>query len=350
MADIFISYAQGDREWVKGLASALEAKRFSVAWDPDLLPGSRSMKTELADAQAVIVVWSHLSIQSAWIKDEASKARAARRVVAVLREAVPPPAEFDGLTNFDLSDWQAGDGRAEFQNLVRTVSGLMPVAAALATAPARPAAPAPVARSQPAAEQQARWSAPLHVLFAFGALAGVVYFILDIMSFTRTPSFSALPTAAFELAWTGTMATLAVWPRVTLSNGIRLILALGAARSIATLAYDLMELLHIGSTPEPYLTWSGSASHLVLHLWLAASFAACAASGPALSRYLRWPVLIGLAAQEVMTIIGWIPLFRFFASRGGLPFFDVGLLVAMHILTAVLAVAAWLAPDYTRRH
>ena len=65
MADIFVSHAQGDRDWVKELASALEAEGFSVWWGPHLLPGTKyrdAIQAELKAAAATVVVWSRLSI------------------------------------------------------------------------------------------------------------------------------------------------------------------------------------------------------------------------------------------------------------------------------------------------
>jgi len=94
MADIFVSYTQGDRDWVWELATALEAEGFSVWWDPNLLPGTKyrdAIRRELGEARAAIVVWSRLSVESDWVRDEAEDARQQGRLVPVLKEPVAPP-------------------------------------------------------------------------------------------------------------------------------------------------------------------------------------------------------------------------------------------------------------------
>ena len=66
MADIFISYAREDREWVEKLAATLQAEGFSVWWDWDLLVGKRyreTIETELQTCKATIVVWSEQSVR-----------------------------------------------------------------------------------------------------------------------------------------------------------------------------------------------------------------------------------------------------------------------------------------------
>jgi hypothetical protein len=128
MADVFISYAQGDRDWVKTFATALEAEGFSVWWDPDLLPGSRYreiIRNELATAKAVIVVWSHLSVDSDWVLGEADEARALRKLVPALQESGRIPIEFRGIHTADLSQWQGQQEHSEFCKLVNAVRALV---------------------------------------------------------------------------------------------------------------------------------------------------------------------------------------------------------------------------------
>ena len=39
MADVFISYARGDKARVAPLVAAIEARGWSVWWDPEIAPG-----------------------------------------------------------------------------------------------------------------------------------------------------------------------------------------------------------------------------------------------------------------------------------------------------------------------
>src|ERR1700679_1887929 len=97
MADIFISYAQADRDWVKILARAFEAEGFSVWWDMKVLPGDEFgdiVVREIAASKCVVVVWSKNSVGSDWVYGEADEARRAKKLIPVLKDQVPPPTAF----------------------------------------------------------------------------------------------------------------------------------------------------------------------------------------------------------------------------------------------------------------
>jgi uncharacterized membrane protein YhaH (DUF805 family) len=124
MSDVFISYAQGDRDWVKEFAASVEEEGFSVWWDPDIVAGARYREiidAELEKAAAVVVVWSNLSIHSDYVRDEADEALAAGKLVPVLRSAVRPPKGFRQVQTIDLSQWR---GRRESPEFRKVVSGI----------------------------------------------------------------------------------------------------------------------------------------------------------------------------------------------------------------------------------
>src|ERR1700753_2567847 len=114
MADIFISYAREDREWVEKLANALQAEGYTVWWDWDLLVGKRyreTIETELKTCRATVVVWSQNSVHSDFVRDEAEEGHQRDILVPVLKDAeVRPPAGFRQLQNADLATW---DGTVE---------------------------------------------------------------------------------------------------------------------------------------------------------------------------------------------------------------------------------------------
>jgi hypothetical protein len=127
MADVFVSYAQGDRDWVKEFATALEGEGFAVWWDPNLLPGSKfrdRISHELEGAKAVIVVWSHLSVDSDWVRDEAEDARLASKLIPVLKEPVTPPHGFRQIQTANLSQWRGRRENPEFRRVVDAVRAL----------------------------------------------------------------------------------------------------------------------------------------------------------------------------------------------------------------------------------
>ena len=78
MADIFISYASVDRPIARRLADALEARGWSVWWDHSNLRGGehfdRVIEEAIRGAKVVVVVWSKASVESGWVRDEATLA------------------------------------------------------------------------------------------------------------------------------------------------------------------------------------------------------------------------------------------------------------------------------------
>jgi TIR domain len=103
MADIFVSYAKADRPLALKLAAMLEAEGWKVWWDTSLAIGDdfrNEIMTELGRARAVIVIWTDASIKSDWVRSEAGRAQADRKLIPVKLEHLdykdlPPP--FDVL-------------------------------------------------------------------------------------------------------------------------------------------------------------------------------------------------------------------------------------------------------------
>jgi hypothetical protein len=103
MADIFVSYAKADRSLALKLAAMLEAEGWKVWWDTSLIPGDdfrNEIMTQLGRARAVIVIWTDASIKSDWVRSEAGRAQADRKLIPIKLEHLtykdlPPP--FDVL-------------------------------------------------------------------------------------------------------------------------------------------------------------------------------------------------------------------------------------------------------------
>jgi TIR domain-containing protein len=104
MADIFISYAREDRTRVRSLAIALSAHGWSVWWDPEIQAGKRFSQViadALARARCVVVVWSHQSIASDWVREEADEGR---------RRGILIPVLIDRDTSAPRFWWDSGGG------------------------------------------------------------------------------------------------------------------------------------------------------------------------------------------------------------------------------------------------
>src|SRR5688572_21970653 len=97
MNDIFLSYDRSDRERAHKYADVLESAGWSVFWDREIPLGEnfdQVIEQELNRSHCVIVLWSTQSIQSRWVKTEASAAAETDRLVPVLIDQVAIPFEF----------------------------------------------------------------------------------------------------------------------------------------------------------------------------------------------------------------------------------------------------------------
>jgi hypothetical protein len=128
MADIFVSYKREDQAAIEPLVRLLEARGFSVWWDPCIVPGERFasvIRDALNNATCVIVSWSSRSIDSFWVQDEASVARDRGILIPISIDGAQPPLGFRQLQTTNLADWhgQADDPRIEY--LLAGISRIM---------------------------------------------------------------------------------------------------------------------------------------------------------------------------------------------------------------------------------
>jgi TolB-like protein len=124
LADIFISYAREDRDFVDSLASNLEASGLSVWWDRNISGGAEFAQTiekELLESTTAIVVWSENALSSHWVRDEADFAREQSKLLPLSLDGVLPPLGFRQLhsLSFESSNLAAGD--SAFHELLNTL-------------------------------------------------------------------------------------------------------------------------------------------------------------------------------------------------------------------------------------
>ncbi len=121
---LFISYAREDRERVKRMAGALEKAGFSVWWDAALEGGHQfaaEIEKQLGAADAVVVVWSEVSVRSNWVLDEAMHGRDRGCLIPVRFDETPPPLGFRQIQLIELDD---GDQPGEVEAIARAVARL----------------------------------------------------------------------------------------------------------------------------------------------------------------------------------------------------------------------------------
>jgi adenylate cyclase len=146
MSEIFISYARSTEPLAQKIAEALRALGYEV-WRDDDIPAHRAyadvIQERLHAAQAVVVVWSEEAARSEWVRSEAERARADRKLVQLTVDGAELPMPFDQIQCADLTDWAAGDLDTPGWRKVVGSIGDLTTRARPAVSPAPQAAPAP---------------------------------------------------------------------------------------------------------------------------------------------------------------------------------------------------------------
>jgi adenylate cyclase len=109
MADVFVSYARADKTRVAPLVAAIEAKGWSVWWDPEISPGQEfddQIDAEINAAKAVLVVWTPTSVVSRWVRGEAREAAERGILVPVRFEQARLPMDVRAIHTTDLDEWR----------------------------------------------------------------------------------------------------------------------------------------------------------------------------------------------------------------------------------------------------
>jgi len=130
MADIFLSYASGDRERVRPLVEALEVQGWSVWWDRHIQPGQsfdNVIQRELDAARCVIVAWTQESIRSEWVKNEATIGLNRGVLVPVLFDRVTIPLPFIRTQCADLVEWSPEVVTPEIRDFLNAVASNLDV-------------------------------------------------------------------------------------------------------------------------------------------------------------------------------------------------------------------------------
>jgi len=142
MSDIFISYKKDDAGRVVRIVEALRAEGLSVWWDHGIQPGAQwdqTIQQQLNAAKAVVAVWSVLSREAPWVKEESAIGKNRGILVPVRIDDIDPPLGFGLIQAVDLIGW-AGDVKdprwTHFTDALKAVlAGGKPVGL---EAPARP--------------------------------------------------------------------------------------------------------------------------------------------------------------------------------------------------------------------
>jgi tetratricopeptide (TPR) repeat protein len=168
--DIFLSYNREDAPRAKAFADAFVAEGFEVWWDAHLRSGEeydRVTEAALRDARAVVVLWSKRSVDSSWVRAEATQAHRARKLMPAMIEDCVRPVMFELTQTAELSHWKGDRKDPAWQAFVEDLRGHLGKngGSAAATAPNAGRAGAEAARSA---------SGPKRRYAVFAAVAGLL--------------------------------------------------------------------------------------------------------------------------------------------------------------------------------
>lgn len=125
---MFISYARSDEAVARRVAKTLQSAGLDVWWDADL-PAHRAysevIERNLAEAKAVVVLWSKSAAASQWVRAEADFARNAGKLVQAQVDGALPPMPFNQIQCADLKAWRGNPRHGGWAKLEASVKALV---------------------------------------------------------------------------------------------------------------------------------------------------------------------------------------------------------------------------------
>jgi TolB-like protein len=209
MPDVFLSYSRHDQATARRFAEAFEREGLSVWWDQTLRSGEnydQVTESALREAKAVVVLWSKHSVDSRWVRAEATQADRNGTLVPVMIEPCNRPIMFELKHTAELAHWKGDAGDKAWVAFVSDVRQFVKKEAA--------GTPSPTV-AQPVVRQVKRIS-PIAITIAAAALviAAVLWKV------NRAPGSAATPiaTAATASSAAAKEVTLAVLPFADMSE------------------------------------------------------------------------------------------------------------------------------------
>lgn len=118
---LFVSYAHENAVAVAKLVAEIQSPDWDVWWDQQQLSGSDfsvELDERLTQADIVVVVWTPESVDSEWVRSEATKAKTLGTLVPVMVEPATMPVAFINTSYHDLTDWSKGHYDAKWRRFV----------------------------------------------------------------------------------------------------------------------------------------------------------------------------------------------------------------------------------------
>jgi tetratricopeptide (TPR) repeat protein len=128
LPDIFLSYNREDAARAKLFADAFMAEGFEVWWDARLRSGEeydRVTEAALRSAKAVVVLWSKRSVDSSWVRAEATQAYRSKTLMPAMIEECVRPVMFELTQTAELSHWRGDRKNPAWQAFISDLRGLV---------------------------------------------------------------------------------------------------------------------------------------------------------------------------------------------------------------------------------
>jgi TolB-like protein/Tfp pilus assembly protein PilF len=124
---VFVSYSRDDQKRAAPVIAALEGAGFSVWWDGLLEGGANFLPTTeaaLESADAVVVLWSKVSVASHWVRDEATRGRDRHCLVPLSLDGTDAPLGFRQFQLINIAKWKGRADAPEMERVIRAVAAL----------------------------------------------------------------------------------------------------------------------------------------------------------------------------------------------------------------------------------
>src|SRR6185503_20531483 len=124
MPDIFLSYNREDQATARRFAEAFAAEGLDVWWDATLRSGEaydQVTEKALKSARAVVVLWSPRSVESRWVRAEATLADRNKTLLPAMIEPCERPIMFELTQTADLTSWDGSPNAAPWRAFVADV-------------------------------------------------------------------------------------------------------------------------------------------------------------------------------------------------------------------------------------
>jgi len=212
MADLFLSYARGDRVRAEALAAAAGGEGRSIWWDRRQAGGRGrgvAVERELDAAQCVLVAWSGAARDSLWVRAEAIEALDQGKLVQIDLDGAKPPLPFNMLHRIDFRRWSGDRDRAPWSDLKLELDAAFGTAPAAAAARRPDPGGVPIAAAREPALPGFRTAVALGAAALGTAIMTALAVLLVVRRLISADAFAVLSVALLALA--GVLLAACAW-------------------------------------------------------------------------------------------------------------------------------------------